>query len=295
MYDKKLNILYAYPYFTSKALEEFSKIDRSKFRLIIDSGAFSAYNSGFKIEFNDYLRFLDSIKWLKPDAQVQLDVVFNPKETQENYKKSLELGYDVAPVFTRGDSIDYLYRLTENDSYVFIGGVQGGQGAKEFAKYILERFKNKKIHYLAFVRPDWLIHYSPYSTDSSSWSASQRFGQIDVYKNGKLFRFNKLDFIKRPSEDILKLFLDIGINYKMLKKLSKAESWITRQFKPEQLYSNSESCDNLHGFISMCSWIKYSIEYQNKIGTKIYLAVSSEWQIRTLYAAYQHLEMNKII
>lgn len=295
MYDRKLNILYAYPYFTSKAVEEFSSFDRSNYRLIIDSGAFSAHNCGMKIELNDYHKFIESISFLKPDAIVQLDVVFNPKETKNNLKKSRDAGYNVCPVFTRGDEEDYLQQLVDEKEYVFVGGVQGGQGAKEFAKYILERYSRDKIHLLAFVRPDWLIHYKPYSVDSSSWSASVRYGLIEVFKNGRLKRYSRQDFMKRPDMDTIKDFQNIGISYNILKKLAYNESWITRKFDPEQLYNSNISCDNLHGFISLCSWIKYSIEYQNKIGTKIYIAVSQDLQLRAIKQAYKHLVDTGII
>ena len=281
--DKKLNLLVAYPYLTDANIELLSKWDRNKYRLIIDSGAFSAFNSGAEIRFEDYCAFLDRIKFLNWDAAVQLDVVFNPKETQINYQRHLDRGDRVCPVFTRGDKWDYMQSLIDNDKYVFVGGVQGGSGAKEFAKYCLERTKGKMIHFLAFVRPDWLIHYRPFSVDSSSWSSSCRFGSLHLYVgDGRIKALERKDFIKRPSNAILNRFAQIGFDYGMVQKLGFSEAWSSRRVGEGNKFET-------HIFASICSYIKFSVEAQNKIGTRIYLAMNYDHYTKKLMAAYDML------
>ena len=81
----KLNLLVAYPYFSQKIRETLSKHDPDTFRLIIDSGAFSAWNSRKVIEFDDYCRFLDTIPSHWDYKAVQLDVFGDPVKTLENY------------------------------------------------------------------------------------------------------------------------------------------------------------------------------------------------------------------
>ncbi len=269
-YDKKLNILFAYPYFTDANIKILSEFDRSKFRLIVDSGAFSAYNSGHEIKFDEYRTFLDKIKFLKYEAAVQLDVVFNPEETHKNYLKHKELGDDVCPVFTRGDDWKYMAKLLKNKEYIFVGGVQKGNGAKEFAKYCLERTRDNKVHYLAFIRPDWINHYMPFSVDASSWSSSAQFGQMSLYMgNGRMKTLDRQDFIKRPSEIILKRFREIGFDYNMVMNLAKESSWrLENKFD----YVKDVNLQSLNVFASILSYIKYSVEAQNRVGTKVYLA-----------------------
>ena len=102
----KLYILIAYPYFNNRMYSYL--LERRKkyndFELIIDSGAFTAWNTGINISLDNYCKFLDSISSLEPFHAVQLDVVGNPDETYKNYLNMRDRGYDVMPVFTRGSS-----------------------------------------------------------------------------------------------------------------------------------------------------------------------------------------------
>lgn len=292
-YDKKLNLLLAYPYFSAQNIQLLADFDRSKYRLIVDSGAFSAYNSGHEIKFDEYREFLKKIKFLKHDAAVQLDVVFNPEETQKNYLRHKELGDDVCPVFTRGDSWSYMQSLVERNEYVFVGGVQKGDGAKEFAKYCLTRTQGCKIHYLAFIRPDWLNHYKPYSVDASTWAAAMQFGKLHLYMgNGRIKTMGREAFIKRPSPLILKKFRDIGFDYRMVQMLAKETSW---QPGNSGGYIEGVSIYSLNAFASVCSYIKFSVEAQNKIGTKIYLAQGNSVYTKMFLFAYDWMIQKNLI
>lgn len=295
--DLKLNLLVAFPYFKKGMTEEFGLMNRDDYRLIVDSGAFTAYNCGKVIKLDDYHSFIKTVQHLQPDAFIQLDKVFDPEGTRLNLQKSRDAGFNVCPVFTRGDEIKYFEKLIDDKEYVFIGGIQQGEGAKPFVKFILERYSKEKIHFLAFVRPDWLIHYAPYSTDSSSWSSSVRYGACDLFnhRTGFIKRFSKELFRKRPDEKVTQLFFENGIDWNMIKKLSAKESWIHGKFNPERLFDNSPSCMALHVFISFCSWIRYTIAYQNKLGTKIYIAINGGDQLRMLKFAHHHLKTKGVI
>ena len=284
--DKKLNLLVAYPYFSSTILERLADRDRSSYRLIIDSGAFSAHNSKKIIRFEDYCSFLDKVKFLKWDAAVQLDVVFNPEATKQNWIKHLERGDDVCPVFTRGDSWDHMESLLSEDRYVFVGGVQRGEGSKEFAKYCMERTVGKKIHYLAFVRPDWVNLYRPFSTDSSSWSSSGQFGTLLLYKGGgRMMTLTKQNFIKRPSDEVISYFDDLGFDETLVRLFSKEASWQSKNFT----YDMSQPGPCLHMVATICSYIKYSIECQNMIGTRVYMAVGTAEHLKLFFYCYDFL------
>lgn len=285
--DTKLNLLCAYPYFNDGNIKLLSEFDRQSYRLIVDSGAFTAWNTGKVIKFEDYCRFLERIKFLRPDACVQLDVVFNPQATHENFLKHRDLGHDVCPVFTRGDAWDYMEQLLDQDEYIFVGGVQKGDGAKEFAKFCLERTRHKKVHYLAFIRSDWLTHYKPFSVDSSTWSSSAQFGLLKLYTgDGKITNLTKQNFIKRPNEKVYSHLVSLGFDDNLIRQFGKEESWSSKKFN----YFETSSTPSLHSFASICSYIKYSIEAQNIIGTKIYMAVGSDFHTRMFLFAYQWMK-----
>ena len=120
----KLNILVAFPYFSQSIFKSLSEKDPSTFRLIVDSGAFTAWNTGKNINFNDYLKFLKTIPNNWDYKAVQLDVFGNAEATYINYIKMLQLGFkDIMPVFTRGDSLERLEEFYTYTDYIMFGGI----------------------------------------------------------------------------------------------------------------------------------------------------------------------------
>lgn len=282
-----LNILVAYPYMTDKNIELLANYERSKYSLIIDSGAFSAFNSGKEIKFEDYRTFLKKIDFLKPDACVQLDVVSDSKKTKLNYQRHLDAGDNVCPVFTRGDDWDYMQSLLDQDKYVFVGGVAQSNG-QAFAKYCLERSKNKKVHYLAFVRSNWLKHYKPFSVDCSSWSTSTRFGSLCLYMgDGKLKTLSRQDFVSRPKDIILKKLNDLGFDYDQIKQLALKDNWTSKR--------SNDPKNPLNLFVSISSYIKYSSDAENIIGTKIYMAMNFDHYTKMVLTSNDYLKQKGVI
>lgn len=288
MLDKKLNILIAYPYFKD-SLKYIDNRDPDSYRLIIDSGAFSAYNCGLNVTLDDYCKFLKQIRYERFEAAVQLDVVFNPEETKLNLIKMRDLGFKVNPVFTRGDDFEYFDKLIEDKEYIFVGGVQGlGSIPRIFAKKCLERSKGSKVHYLAFVRPDWLNHYKPYSCDSSTWSSGARFGKLSIYSgNGRIFTYERKDFINKPDSETIELLKSLGLNMNELKNLSKQNAW--KNIMYDKFDKSFKDSSGFIIFVSILSYIKYSISAQNKIGSKIYMAIGDKTYLKYFFYAYDFM------
>jgi hypothetical protein len=295
----KLNILIAYPYFKPKVREILAEFPKENYRLIVDSGAFSAYNSGHAIELPKYCEFLTDLKKDFNDFDyVQLDVVFNEEKTKENYKRMLDLGFDPAPVFTRGADFDYFHELIEAKKYIFVGGVQRGKGANNFAKWVLENsgnYKEDRVHLLAYVRPDMINHYQPFSVDSSSWTAAGRYGLIPYYTgNGRLSQVSKKDFIKKPKKAFLDSCARLKIPYNVIKKLRFQESWFnTSKFDYNE--NPNEPSITLPTFITACQYVYYTIEAEKNIGTRIYMAIGDSFQLSIVLQAYNYLRERKVI
>ena len=295
----KLNILIAYPYFKPKVKEILAELPPEDYRLIVDSGAFSAYNSGHTIELPKYCEFLTDLKKDFTNFDyVQLDVVFNEEKTIENYKRMLDMGFDPCPVFTRGSNFDYFHELMETRKYVFVGGVQRGKGANNFAKWILENSSyienGDRVHLLAYVRPDFINHYKPFSVDSSSWTAAGRYGLIPYYTKGRLSQVSKKDFISKPPKAFLDSCAKLKIPYNVIKKLRYKESWFnTSRF--EYCEDPNKPTITLPTFITACQYIYYTIEAEKKIGTRIYMAVGDNFQLTIIIQAYNYLKERGVI
>jgi hypothetical protein len=296
-FDKTLNILVAFPYFSEKVQLGLEK-RIGDYRLIVDSGAFSAYNSGMEIKLEDYIEFVkktkERFKEVKELNFVQLDVVFDEEGTKNNYEAMLEAGLDPCPVFTRGGSPDRFKQLLSTGKYIFVGGVQRGKGAPNFAKWVLENSTPQdKVHLLAFVRPDFINHYKPYSVDASSWTSAGRYGQLLYYCNGRLKSMSKSDFSKQPKKEFLDACDRLKIPRNVIKQLGYKESWINStsfEWHDDPTRGNR----TLSLFINTLHYVYYSIMAQNKIGTKIYMAVGDAHQLRFIYDAYDYLNSNGV-
>jgi hypothetical protein len=293
--DFKLNILVAYPYFAEEMIKVLESKDPNDYRLIVDSGAFSAYNMGMEIKLEEYEEFLINLRKRIPNFEaVQLDVVFNHEETEKNLAITRDKGILVNPVYTRGAPVDYLDKLIEDDEYIFVGGVQGGSGAREFAKFCLEKTPNSKVHYLAFVRPEFLKYYQPYSTDSSSWAGAARFGNLTLVKgHGRFKTVNKFDFQTRPSEENMNLLTNLGFTVQDIKRLGYAASWKSDgKFHLDNLLQGDKGgIKTFAAFVNICSHIKNSYLYEKKVGTLIFQAQANWQYLEAFFQAKKFLEI----
>ncbi len=93
MSDLKLNVLVAYPYW-KKEMTSVVQSMPDTMRLLIDSGAFTAWRSGKPIDKKDYADFIDNLS-IKPWRYFSLDVIGDAKRTQENLDRLIQKGYEV--------------------------------------------------------------------------------------------------------------------------------------------------------------------------------------------------------
>lgn len=259
-----LNLLVAYPYWTDRIAALLREIPH---RLIVDSGAWTAFNSGKEITLDGYCRFLDG---LKGDFHaVQLDVFGQPEASWRNFLTMRERGYDVMPVFTRGDTLERLEEMYSLTDYVMFGGVVQGGGNKGYLKWIMERNRGRKIHWLGFTQIDFLKHYRPTSVDSSSWVPG-RFGACAYYTgSGDLKTFRK-SRDKPPRE-----FFEACVR-------SGAEPWMPWAMAKNVAWTNSAkggtetTPDNPKGMVSLLSAMAHlhrAKDIERVLGTRVYFAV----------------------
>jgi hypothetical protein len=286
----KLNVLVAYPYFT-KAIEDVIKSqNREKYRLIVDSGAFTAWNTGRTINLDDYCRFLDSISYLQPFYAVQLDVFGNKKQTKKNYEIMRSRGYHVMPVFTRGEDKGQLESLYEDTDYIMFGGVTVGRGNKEYVKWFVENNKNRKAHWLGFVNMPFIKRYKPESVDSSSVTSCAQYGNFSLYKGGgMLTTVKKSEFIKKPCVEMQSMFSRVGIKPSEIKILSYAQSWVGQRIFEDFSIEHKDK-RGAANFISQLSHILRSVQVEKKLGTKIYIAVATPIALKCIFKGYEFLE-----
>lgn len=275
-----VNILIAYPYFSDK-IKTILENAAGKYHLIVDSGAFSAWNSGKEIKLEDYCKFLDSLPTDMNYRPVQLDVIGDAERSYENLIKMREDGYDPIPVFTRGETLERLDEFYTISDYVMLGGVAKGGTNKNYVKYFLENNKGRKCHLLGFTRVPFILRYKPYSVDSSSWASAVRYGQMAVYiGGGKMKRYKKQDFMERPSQDRMDVLHSMGFTFDEIARLGNTEAWINRSsYSQKQLSAFSQ-------FVTLVACVMQAVWIEKHCGTKLYFAASDHNQIEGLLEAH---------
>lgn len=259
MNSPKLNVLVAYPYMKQGLIQALVK-HQHKINFLLDSGAFTAWNAGKPIALDDYCRFLDSLPF-KPWRYFALDVIGDPVKTMENYKTMLARGYNPIPVFTPSQDFADIEEYYKTTDMIGCGGLTTKYGA-ESVKYLRKVFQHvhgRKIHLLGYTKPEYVKHFRPFSCDSSSWTRAQRYGLCDLYVGqGKYLSFTRRQAAQHPKPHILEAIKRLGFTL--------------TDFMTEANWRKSR---NIARVASARSWVKYMIDAEKAINTKIFLALGA--------------------
>lgn len=171
----------------NKRMQESVRDDKRT--VFMDSGAYSAFNIGAKIDLRDYARFLCTNRDLYHVAS-NLDIVGEGHE-QENYDnfKTLEnlAGKDVVcPVHHVRDADVWLARyLGEGYQHIFLGGMVP-ESIPVLREWLDRMWSNYlcnsdgtakvKVHGFGLTTDELMFRYPWHSVDSTSWIVTSGFG-----------------------------------------------------------------------------------------------------------------------
>jgi hypothetical protein len=262
-----LNILAAVPYCNAPLFTALEKY-KDQVRFVLDSGAFTAWKAGKTVDIDTYCKFIDEMP-VKPWRYFLLDVVGDPAATVKNYEIMLRRGYNPIPVFTRGEDpsvIDDFYKTSE---VVGIGGLVQTKGNRGFVNGIMRHIGKRKVHWLGFTKPEYVIHYKPYMCDSSSWVAPMKYGRIPLYLgNGKFVVALRKDFYVNPSKEITDAIHTYGLDPNL--------------FKHKVNWVNSGKHRNPIEWLAFRSALWANRELEALTGSKVFFAVACDWQMLSL-------------
>jgi hypothetical protein len=175
-------------------------------RVIIDSGAFTAWRGGKPINIKDYATWALAIKnqWsskMESLIFMNLDVIGDQPKSTVNQKTLENVGLNPIPIFTYGADLNILKALLKDYDYLSLGGLVHRKGIQPWLdkcfSVIMENFKEtgflKRIHLLGVCNEKLLLRYPCYSSDSSSWVRALVFGAGDALglKKNRLPRYSK--------------------------------------------------------------------------------------------------------
>lgn len=168
-------------------------------RLMIDSGAFTAFTSGKPIKLEEYAAYLKHWEgaW---DYAMSLDVIGDPKGTAKNLAALEALGVPVLPVYTAKAGMAELRALARDHDYVAYGGLVGVPKALQIpatAKVVAEAAKfGTKVHALGQTGAPMFRATNVYSGDSSAASRAPLNFQVPIFNPAKR-KLESLQFGKK--------------------------------------------------------------------------------------------------
>ena len=191
--EQRLNLLVAYPYMKPD-LAAFLREHAAEIRLVVDSGAFTAWKSGKAIALDDYCRFLERTP-VRPWRYFTLDVIGEATATDRQDREMRRRGFAPVPIFTRGEDPQRLDEMYGHSDVVAIGGLVGTRGNTGFVNGIMRHVAGRKVHWLGFTKAAFLKHHRPYMADSATWAMGPRVRIVYLYLGGCVVRqFDRKDF-----------------------------------------------------------------------------------------------------
>lgn len=218
--------------------------DHHGIKILIDSGAFSTWTKGEKIDIRRYAKFLHK-HHDRLFGYFNLDVIpgsvgkpgdldnveESAKESYKNFEFLLDQGLEPIPVFHAGERIYWLEKIIDSGAnYIALAPLMIGSNKvaqKHWLDLVWSRLINQsgspiaKVHCLGLTSYDVITRYPWFSLDSTSWKMDPAYGGailIPQYEDG---RWN---FALRPERVILsgERNLTFGSHFRELENLSDA-------------------------------------------------------------------------
>lgn len=169
-------------------------VKRSEYQItewVLDSGAFSAHNSGVEIRLEEYIETCKHL--MEKDDQLaeifSLDVIGDWKASQKNTEAMWDAGVPAIPCYHIGEPDHVLIDMAKRYPKIALGGVAMLRGKKKlnWASQCFARVYPKKIHGFGFASRSALMGLPFHSTDATSWElAPAKYGAWRSFGGARL-------------------------------------------------------------------------------------------------------------
>jgi hypothetical protein len=231
--------------------------------VFLDSGAFSAFSQGAKVDIVAYCNYISQYKHLLT-VYSNLDVIGSAEGTFANQKHMEKRGLEPLPVFHVGEDWKYLKTYLEYRPYIALGGMvpyNSSGRSKKIIPWLVQCFKRAKnisvYHGFGCTSWDLIMNFPWYSVDSSTWSQAYRWGKpllfdknmgrfFEVrlgdyrkcYRYASLFRslgFDPIDFSDREKNKKVDVCAIAALSF------VQAEQWLERRHGPITIPERNET------------------------------------------------------
>lgn len=177
-------ILESYHYIFRKSYVK--KIRKDGIKVFLDSGAFSAFTKGVKVDIKKYCRYIQENEDIIECSSV-LDAIGDPQGTYVNQCAMEKLGVRPLPCFHYNEDPRYLEYYVANYDHITLGGMVPISTPQ--LRYWLDTIWDKyltdgsgrpkiKVHGFGLTTLTLMERYPWYSVDSSSWVQIAANGNI---------------------------------------------------------------------------------------------------------------------
>lgn len=186
------HILDSYHYVHKERLVD--RIRKTGRKIFLDSGAFSAFTQGVKIDIRAYCRYIHQNQDIIEVASV-LDAIGDADATYQNQKFMEEMGIPALPCFHYGEPEAVLEFYAANYDYITIGGMVPISNPqlrvwldRLWGKYLTnpDGTPRLKVHGFGLTSVPLMSRYPWYSVDSSSWVQLGGMGNIFIPEYGMI-------------------------------------------------------------------------------------------------------------
>ena len=167
-------------------------LESYRFDILLDSGAYSAFTRGIKLDVVEYAKFLH--QWGSYfEGYFNLDVIGNFDATWDNQDYLEAQGLNPIPVFHYGEPVEILRFMSQKYERIGIGGMVPVSNSDLdrwlptvfFDKSGNEKYPKVKFHALGLTTRHLLEKYPWDSADSTKWLIDRKFGHTLYEHQGR--------------------------------------------------------------------------------------------------------------
>jgi len=192
---KPKRILGSYHYFKNIVLSEFFEEIGYEPEFILDSGAFSAWKSGKKIDQDKYIAYIKANEE-NIYRYIALDKLGDTEKSYDAYIEMKNKGMSPIPVFHYMGDEEYLRKyIAQGETLIALGGtvpIKSKKTVAEWVKMLSWLYPEVRFHLLGSASRKILDHCDIESSDASTWMMKAIMGEPrHIPGNDKQSRFER--------------------------------------------------------------------------------------------------------
>lgn len=169
---KPNNLMLSYHYFKNIKLSEFIKVIGYKPRIILDSGAYSAWSQGKEINLEKYTQYIEDNKEYIY-RYMTLDKLGDTEKSFEVYEEMKNRGLNPIPVFHYlGDEKVLEKYINNGETFIALGGtvpIKSKGKVAEWVRMVSWLYPEVDYHLLGSASRKILDHCDISSADAATW------------------------------------------------------------------------------------------------------------------------------